>query len=162
MENNPKKPAGHEPTDVNTRPVWFAVLGTALGCVLIAFAVTLMFNMLHRRAGNEDHLAAENAAVPAVAESRVKYPGPRLQVAPETDLATLRAREDGELNHYGWIDKGSGIVRIPIDRAIELTALRGLPVNGRPGVPVPYRTTLDMQQARPQQLLVPAPTPPPK
>jgi hypothetical protein len=70
-------------------------------------------------------------------------------VAPEDDLAALRAQEDDQLNHYGWIDKKAGIVRIPIERAMELTAARGLPVRGQPGAPQPTRTILDMQQARP-------------
>ena len=32
------------------------------------------------------------------------------------------------LNTYGWVDKQNGIVRLPIDRAMELLLQRGLPV----------------------------------
>ncbi len=38
-----------------------------------------------------------------------------------------RDREAAELESYGWIDRKSGIVRIPIDRAMDLLAQRGLP-----------------------------------
>jgi hypothetical protein len=31
------------------------------------------------------------------------------------------------LNTYGWIDRQNGIVRLPIDRAMELLLERGLP-----------------------------------
>jgi hypothetical protein len=35
------------------------------------------------------------------------------------------------LQSYGWIDQQKGVVRIPIERAMELTAERGLPVRKR-------------------------------
>jgi len=37
-------------------------------------------------------------------------------------LADLRAREQEELTTYGWEDKETGTVRIPIERAMELVA----------------------------------------
>ena len=42
-------------------------------------------------------------------------------------LERLRAADDATLTSYGWVDRKSGIVRIPIDRAIDLLAARGLP-----------------------------------
>lgn len=35
-------------------------------------------------------------------------------------LAEHRAREQSESSGYGWIDQKAGIVRLPIDRAMEL------------------------------------------
>jgi hypothetical protein len=35
-------------------------------------------------------------------------------------LAEHRAKEQAESTTYGWIDQKAGIVRIPIDRAMEL------------------------------------------
>jgi hypothetical protein len=52
---------------------------------------------------------------------------PRLQSAPIGDLKDMKAAEDKILNGYGWIDQQHGLVRIPIDRAIDLLAQRGLP-----------------------------------
>ena len=37
-------------------------------------------------------------------------------------LRQLRTKERDVLHHYGWVDKNQGVVRIPIDRAIELLA----------------------------------------
>ena len=45
---------------------------------------------------------------------------PQLQVSPTLDLEKFRAREQEELNSYGWIDRHAGVVKIPIDRAMEL------------------------------------------
>ena len=42
-------------------------------------------------------------------------------------LAAVRAAEEKVLQTYGWVDKEQKIVRIPIDRAMELLAERGLP-----------------------------------
>ena len=36
------------------------------------------------------------------------------------DLKDLRAREDEQLHSYRYIDRASGAVRIPIERAMEL------------------------------------------
>ncbi len=39
------------------------------------------------------------------------------------------------LKSYGWIDRDKGVVRIPIDRAIEILAERGLPVRAAKSAP---------------------------
>ncbi len=36
------------------------------------------------------------------------------------DLRNLRAREDGQLHSYQYVDRATGAVRIPIERAMEL------------------------------------------
>lgn len=41
-------------------------------------------------------------------------------------LRTLRRTEDETLASYGWVDRKAGIVRIPIERAIDLAAARGV------------------------------------
>ncbi|MBN8728724.1 MAG: hypothetical protein J0H15_13620 [Xanthomonadales bacterium] len=51
-------------------------------------------------------------------------PAPRLQPAPLADLAALRAREEAQLEGYGWIDQDRGIARIPIQRAMSIIATR--------------------------------------
>ncbi len=44
-------------------------------------------------------------------------------LAPESQaLTTLRAREDEELHTYRFTDRDKGIVRVPVERAIELLA----------------------------------------
>jgi hypothetical protein len=52
---------------------------------------------------------------------------PRLQVSPPLDLQTFRTREENKLGTYGWIDRTSGVVRVPIERAMELVLAQGLP-----------------------------------
>lgn len=66
-----------------------------------------------------------------VAELTQSFPTPRLQADQgdgNEDLIDLHQREDLLLDHYTWVDRAKGTVRIPIERAMELIAQRGLPV----------------------------------
>src|SRR5271165_1920735 len=64
-----------------------------------------------------------------VAELTQQFPTPRVQTDDgNQDVADLHAREDLLLDHYSRIDGQPGKVRIPIERAMELIAQRGLPV----------------------------------
>jgi hypothetical protein len=64
-----------------------------------------------------------------MAELTQRFPTPRVQTDDgNQDVADLHAREDLLLDNYTWADQSQGKVRIPIERAIELLAQRGLPV----------------------------------
>jgi hypothetical protein len=74
----------------------------------------------------ESNPALEQQQLHALTQS---FPTPRLQADDgNEDVAGLHAREDLLLGHYSWVDRSQGKVRIPIERAIELIAQRGLPV----------------------------------
>ena len=51
-----------------------------------------------------------------------KIPPPRLQSSEPLDLRKLRETEEALLHSYGWVDRKQGIVRIPIDEALNLLA----------------------------------------
>ncbi|HEY1795939.1 MAG TPA: hypothetical protein VGG57_07450 [Stellaceae bacterium] len=51
---------------------------------------------------------------------------PRLEIDPATDLAAFRAQQQGELAHYGWVDREHGVVRIPIEQAMRDIAKAGI------------------------------------
>jgi hypothetical protein len=59
--------------------------------------------------------------------TREPTPEPHLLVVPGQELKAMRAAEDSVLNSYAWVDREKGIVRIPIQRAIDILAQRGLP-----------------------------------
>ena len=121
----------HELTDVRVPPI--VVAGIGLGVVLgIALVVIqLLFNYFAVREGR--HSPSTNPL--AGAYGRQAPPEPRLQTAPLGDLATLRASEDARLHGYAWVDREAGVVRIPIERAIDLLAERGLPARADRNVP---------------------------
>jgi hypothetical protein len=87
-----------------------------------------------------------------VAEANVPRlpPEPRLQSAPVKDMDELRAREASVLTSYAWVDKRAGIVRIPIDRAIDIVVGQGLPAPPPQATPEPQGATPAPQGSRPE------------
>jgi len=79
-----------------------------------------------RQLGN---LANNPAMQNKVAQLTQQFPSPRLQLDDGyQEIADIHAKEDLLLDNYSWADKAQGKVRIPIDRAMELIAQRGLAV----------------------------------
>jgi hypothetical protein len=122
-------PHRHERTDADTRQI-LIVGGFLFGLIVFALIiVSIVINVMGT-------FPATPARPPsAFAGQQVPVPGPRLQYAPYLDLRQLRAREDTVLETYGWVNQKSGVVRMPIERAIDLLAQRGLPA--RTGAVVP-------------------------
>lgn len=56
-----------------------------------------------------------------------QFPEPRLEVRYDEEIAKVRAEEEALIGHYTWVDRKAGIARIPVDRALEILAERGLP-----------------------------------
>ena len=75
------------------------------------------------------NLPASPALQHKVAVLTEDFPTPRVQTDDgNQDVADLHQREDLLLENYSWADAGHTKVRIPIERAMELIAQRGLPV----------------------------------
>jgi hypothetical protein len=113
--------SSHETSDLDARvPALFgAALTTAIIVLMAATYWMYDFTVAHH--------AARYPAAPPLAYTREPTPAPRLQVDAPRELRELRAAEDAALHGYAWIDKNRSHVRIPIDRAIDLLAQRGLP-----------------------------------
>jgi hypothetical protein len=103
------------------------VLIFAGSLVVAALFTHLLIAWLFRYLERE-HSAEVGPPVSITSPPRELPPAPRLQVQPQLDMRQLRAEEDSRLNNYSWIDRQNGIVRIPIERAMDLIAQRGLPV----------------------------------
>jgi hypothetical protein len=131
-ENNQHTPpAGHEETDINEWAVGkfsIALLLVTISALFLLFGLFRYF--LSREGGPPSGRSQVAASEPAKA-----FPQPQLQKTEVLDLKTIRAAEDQVLNSYAWIDPEKGVVRIPIDRAIDLLAERGLPSRPPAGEP---------------------------
>ncbi len=121
----PTRPApGHETRDINVRVVtWFAI-GLVASALVIFPVVVGLYRLFERQ-----HPSAEPPSRIAL-HLHMVAPPPRLQVNPTIDLAQYEAAQKAKLNSYGWVDKSAGIIRIPIERAMDLIAQRGLPTRG--------------------------------
>ncbi|HKV03930.1 MAG TPA: hypothetical protein VJO53_02360 [Candidatus Acidoferrales bacterium] len=64
---------------------------------------------------------------------RMLPPSPRLQTQPHQELQDYCAEQQQEVGTYGWVDQQSGVVRIPVDRAMDLILARGLPARPSTG-----------------------------
>ncbi len=112
---------GFEQTDAHAKPLlWFA-LGLFIMCVLTFVAMALMFKMM------DDHTNKTDAGTNVIRDSRWRAPDIQLEVHPSTLRQALNKQEEDLLTTYDWVDKPSGKVRIPIERAIQLTAQKKLP-----------------------------------
>ena len=116
----------HELSDVSVRTMAYVVVGLTL-LTLAGMGVSWWY----LGAVEREEAAAERPLPPLATTLPQVPPEPRLQVTPAADLATVRQREEALLNNYGWIDVKSGLVRIPVDRAIEVLAERGLPARAQ-------------------------------
>ena len=111
----------YEERDVAMRPI---VVGAVALLLILVGTFGLMRVMDLGFRGRESD---RGGAASPLAESygRRQAPAPRLQTDPRRDLATLRAREQAELDGYGWIDRPSGRVHIPVSQAMALVLAEG-------------------------------------
>jgi hypothetical protein len=124
----PHGDAAHERSDVNIRGILAFCVGLIVVAAVVHGAVLLLFRYFSAREAVQTTIDYPLA----VGQQRLP-PEPRLQTNPRGDLQELREHEDELLGSYGWVDKGAGIVRIPIEQALKLTLERGLPARAGTG-----------------------------
>jgi hypothetical protein len=137
---------GYEHRDISPSGVLYFLIGLALAIIVAYFVIDAFYHFLDK------HFEAEQTPVSPLVTNAPKdtrrippqyhgdyakylkegFPSPQLEVDERTELNDERLREEDTLSTYGYIDKDAGIVRIPIDRAMDLIAQRGLPVRQQP------------------------------
>lgn len=127
-ENKPEQPKFEE-RDVNVWAVGKFAIGLALVCVISLALLLGLFKFFENETGGTKARVGRGIGVDA---SKLP-PEPRLEVTPILDLEAMRVAEDQVLSSYAWIDRPHGVVGIPIDRAIDLLAQRGLPARQQNG-----------------------------
>lgn len=144
-DNHSVKSNGHadfERKDISMNGVVVFLVGLAVMIVIAYFVVDVFYGVL------EKHFEAEQAPVsPLVTNAqqdtrrippqyggdyakylKESFPAPQLETDERTQLNEVRLREEDILSTYDYVDENAGTIRIPIDRAIDLLAQRGLPV----------------------------------
>jgi hypothetical protein len=118
--------AGHERSDANVRPLVLFLALLALGCGAALVLMRWTFDAFERQAAERD--------VPGhpLAGSQVA-PAPRLQADPPAEYAAFAAEQRRLTTSYGWIDRDGGLVRLPVERALELVLEEGLPARKEGG-----------------------------
>ena len=113
---------GHELSDLQPKNI--ALFGAVLAVIITAALVAAyaLFDFFYASVTRSRPLPSP------LSYSREPTPEPRLSVKPGDELTAMRAEEQKILFTYDWVDRDKGIVRIPIERAIEILAQRGLPM----------------------------------
>jgi hypothetical protein len=147
-ENEPKEvdaSKGFEQKDVRVSGVVIFLVMLSVVAVIIAGVSYGMGKWMNARMDKEDgpksrwvkpvdvrplgNMASNAEMEKTIDASTQAFPMPRLQTDDgNQDVADLHAREDLLLENYSWADQSKGKARIPIERAMELMAQRGLPV----------------------------------
>jgi hypothetical protein len=106
----------YETTDARITPLVQTAVFVALLMVVSIFGMIVLFKVFAY------YQPLFDDPVPPLAETRLVSDEPRLQPDPPRQKFDLRHQEDQMLNSYGWVDQQVRVVRIPIDRAIDLVA----------------------------------------
>jgi hypothetical protein len=113
----------HEDSDVSIKSLGIFLAGLAITMLITGVIVVWLFDLFLKEAEEADvspsPLAESGEPAPP--------PGPLLQIAERLDLRVHRESQEKLIQEPAWIDRDRGVVRIPIERAIELTAERGFP-----------------------------------
>jgi hypothetical protein len=145
---HPANSNGHgdyERRDITVAGVAYFLIGLAVAGVFVYFIANGIFDYLNKRFEAEQapvsplvtNAPADTRRIPPQYgndyEKYLKegFPAPQLEVNERTELNGERLREEDTLSTYGWVDQNAGVVRIPIDRAMDLLAQRGLPVRSQ-------------------------------
>ena len=112
---------GYETRDLDVRALALFGSGLAITVALVLAVLVGLFGYFKEQTASLDRPPSP------LFQPGQPPPEPRLQANPGQDLRELRAQEDAVLHSYDWVDKQAGIVRIPIERAMELVIERGLP-----------------------------------
>jgi hypothetical protein len=132
---------GYERRDIGVAPVLYFMLGLLVAGVFIYFLVDGIYSYLEKRS------EAQQAPVSPLVTNAPKdtrhlsadykdylkqsFPAPQLEIDERGQLDKIRIDEEQTLSSYDWVDQKAGTVRIPIDRAMDLLAQRGLPVRAQ-------------------------------
>jgi hypothetical protein len=125
----------YERKDLSPHAVLLFLVGLAVVSVVIYFILWGFYGYLNafreqkRRLPTPLETVHDNMNTEQVIQ---RFPEPRLQPNPAADLNKFRAQEEQILNTYGWVDQQAGVAHIPIERAMDIIAARGLPVRQAP------------------------------
>jgi hypothetical protein len=118
----------HEPEALSVRTLLWWVLGLVIFVGFVFGAMVMLYYSLMAVELEPPRVAAE----PPLDEEPAPPRPPGLIIDPGEDRRRLRELEQQRLHEFGWNRPEEEIARIPIDRAIEWVAERGVPFGPEP------------------------------
>jgi hypothetical protein len=143
----------YEHQDLSAQGIYAFLVSLILGGIVVYFIIWGFYHFMEAR--QRAHQPPPNPLVKQVeTDTRIvspdeikKFPEPRLETNERTEIKDFRLKEEQTLNSYGWVDQKAGVVRIPIERAIQLLAQRGLPTTPKAGTVPPSAVNVATQAA---------------
>lgn len=126
---------GFERQDLQPSGVLYFLLGLGVAILLGILGIRGLFAVLDHREKAEQpavnplvtNVPTDTRHIPRGYPQSV-FPNPKLEENERGQLNGILLQEENTLYSYGWVDEKAGTVRIPIERAMDLIAQRGLPV----------------------------------
>jgi hypothetical protein len=114
----------HERSDAKALPLLISAGVLAAGVAVVLVLMVLMLKGMI-------HVSDSRKSPPhARFEKSAEVPEPRLQITPMKDIADIVKDETYLSSTYGWVSFDAKVVRIPVDRAMELLVDDPLPSRG--------------------------------
>jgi hypothetical protein len=92
-------PQSYDHSDPHARAIVLYMAATVVGLALVGIAVQAYYELIQSKGEYEQVLSQDN-----------------------WQLMDLRNKEQWELTHYGYVDKNKGVVRLPIEQAMQAVA----------------------------------------
>jgi hypothetical protein len=132
MQGTEPKQARVETRDVEARGIFWFVAALLISGVVVSVVLWGMFRFFEGESAVADPedtpvVAEQQRREPPSKDPAARFPQPRLQFNAAEENARHRFAEERILASYGWVDAKAGVARIPIERAMDLVAQRGLP-----------------------------------
>jgi hypothetical protein len=156
MQNNPQPVSPeslarkHEARGPHLRNVFIVIASVACMIVFCLASAGILLAIFSNHRPMQEMQPLGLIAAPDL-KPLERFPKPDLQIDDDhAQRVALFITQDEKLNSYGWIDRSNGIVQIPIERAMDLLAQRGLPTRTN-GVSQTDSSPLQLIQERPEQ-----------
>lgn len=138
---------GFERRDIGVAGVLYFLAGLAFAGLIVHFIVTGLFSYLDKQTEAQQtpvsplvaNVPTDTRHIPKQYNGNYEqylkenFPSPQLEINERNQLDNIRLAEENTLSTYDYIDQNAGTVRIPIGRAMDLIAERGLPVRVQNG-----------------------------
>lgn len=160
-ETHPVKSTGngsYERRDIGIAPVLYFLAALALSVLLVYLVADGMYSYLEKRSDAQQapvsplvtNAPRDTRKLSADYKDYLKqnFPSPQLEIDERGQLDKIRTHEAQTLGTYDWVDQKAGTVRIPIDRAMDLIAQRGLPVRPQSTAETPAAQPLNNKAAK--------------
>jgi hypothetical protein len=138
----PANSPGYETRDANVGGVYnfLVILSVILVCTaLVCWGLFRFFSASD---------ASDRAATSPFADTRQVPMGVQLQVNPREEWLKYRGEQERALESFAWENKANGIVRVPIEQAMDILMKKGLPVQGETSAPAAEKSSTPAAQGR--------------